>query len=153
MDATFPPSPLCFFDFNQTRCKPKFGTPKMFIDGPLKKFRTTNFDTQGNARRVSNHDFDFENWTPVFRLAKRLVYCISLWVEKNCQSVERVDACNCGAQETHQRLDFRAGGEEIAFKVPKTAVRLLPDTNTPKADINNNKYTRECEIWTRNIKF
>ena len=82
MDATFPPSPLCFFDFNQTRCKPKFGTPKMFIDGPLKKFRTTNFDTQGNARRVSNHDFDFENWTPVFCLAKRLVYCISLWVEK-----------------------------------------------------------------------
>ena len=38
--------------------------------------------TQGNARRVRNHNFDFENWTPVFRLAKRLVYCISLWVEK-----------------------------------------------------------------------
>ena len=69
------------------------------------------------------------------------------------ESVERVDACNCGAQETHQRLDFRAGGEEIAFKVPKTAVRLLPNTNTPKADINGNKYTRECEVWTKHIKF
>ena len=75
------------------------------------------------------------------------------WKKIVRESVERVDACNCGAQETHQRLDFRAGGEEIAFKVPKTAVRLLPNTNTPKADINNNKYTRECEIWTRNIKF
>ena len=40
------------------------------------------------------------------------------WKKIVRESVERVDACNCGAQETHQRLDFRAGGEEIAFKVP-----------------------------------
>ena len=86
-----------------------------------------------------------------------MFHCV--WKKIVRESVERVDACNCGAQETHQRLDFRAVGKEIAFKVPKTAVRqrqlffTIAKYNTPEADINNNKYTREREIWTAHIKF
>ena len=116
------PAPMCSYDFDQIKCKPMFETPKIFIDGP---FKTSGLPTL----RLRETPDAFE--TTILTL--RTGHLFFVW-QKTCflyfivGGKKLSERALRGLMHATAELKRRIKGwileqGEIAFKVPKTAVR------------------------------